>query len=100
MFSICYFYLFIQSIIAIHKFLNKIGQISMSQIFNTFIYAFPHHKKNVYEHIRGIEWAHVFKNKSSVKMSENVQNLPNKLCIPKFNRPDQGLQYCETKTYC
>ena len=47
--------------------------------------------KNFHKHIRRIERGHVFKNKSCVEMSENIQNLPNKLCIPKFNRPDQDL---------
>ena len=56
--------------------------------------------KNFHEHIRRIERGYVFKNKSCVEMSENIQNLPNKLCIPKFSRPDQDLLDSETKTYC
>ena len=33
-------------------------------------------------------------------MSENIQNLPKKLGIPKFKRPYQDLLDSETKTYC
>ena len=33
-------------------------------------------------------------------MSQNIQNLPKKLGIPKFTRPDQDLLDSETKTYC
>ena len=56
--------------------------------------------RNLHKHIRRIEMAHVFKNESCVEMSENIQNLPKKLDIPKFNRPDQDLLDSEIKTYC
>ena len=54
---------------------------------------------NLHENVKRIEWAHVFKNESCVEMFENMRNLPNKLCISKFNRPDQGLLDFKTKIY-